>query len=65
MKHLFLQGGRSGESLGISNGGPRLRMMHRFASEQLRNVVSLTLTQKGPEIAVAQDPLKGVFTPGE
>ena len=28
-------------------------MMHRFASEQLRNVVSLTLTQKGPEIAVA------------
>ena len=38
---------------GISNGGPRLRMMHRFASEQLRNVVSLTLTQKAPEITVA------------
>lgn len=37
----------------IATDGPRLRMMHRLASEQLKNVVSLAVTQKEPEFTVA------------
>ena len=37
----------------VAADGPRLRMMHRLASEQLKYVVSLAVTQKDPDITVA------------